>query len=394
MSRKDMGKERLIEILNDLVAVEIAAVTEYQQHAYLSDDPKIIDLLESLSMNEMSHIEYCSREVVRLGGLPTVVPKEVKHAEKTSEDLVKRDIEVETEAMERLKDYIKVAEEEGDRRVQKLLKDIYADEATHYDTLNDLLHPQKSTLGKIKRATNIGTGLILTGLFWLYFWVFPWFQSFVQDPRWAHNFAYPLILIIIGIAYYGRKLSTDLVAVVSAFMIIPTESGVLSGLQSTYAVIALLIILLILLAMERGREQELMFFQHRWRRWFKKHFLIFAFLFMMHMAFIYWFSRAFFGEPVPANLPNESALNPADWATATYNILVLPLGLIGMAEKFRGTLRRTVTRTKLGYWWSLVIITLGIAMLGAMSGAWRIYGIPLAAALVILILSIIAYSRK
>ncbi len=74
-----MGKERLIGILNDLVAVEIAAVTEYQQHAYLAEDPKIVDLMEDFSMDEMSHMEWCSREVVRLGGLPTVVPKEVRH---------------------------------------------------------------------------------------------------------------------------------------------------------------------------------------------------------------------------------------------------------------------------------------------------------------------------
>jgi bacterioferritin len=390
-----MGKERLIEILNDLVAVEIAAVTEYQQHAYLSENPKIRDLMEDLSMDEMSHIEWCSREVVRLGGLPTVIPKEVKHAEKTFEALAKRDIEVEAEAMERLKEYMKVAEEEGDRRIQKLFKDIYADEATHYDVLNDLLHPPKSVLGRIKINTiNIGTGLILTGLFWLYFWVFQWFEAFVEDPRWAHNFAYPLILITVGIAYHGKKLSTDLVALVSAFMIIPTESGVLSGLQSTYTVIVLLIILLLFLIAERSRKQELMFFQHRWRRWFKKHFLTFAFLFLMHMAFIYWFTRAFFGEPMPANLPNESPFNPADWGTAAYNVLVLPLGLIGMAERFRGTLRRTVTSTKLGYWWSLMIIVVGITVLGVVSRAWQMVGVPLAAALLILVVSIIAYKRK
>jgi bacterioferritin (cytochrome b1) len=47
-----MGKERLIEILNDLVAVEIAAVTEYQQHAYLSENPRIVDLMEDFSMGQ------------------------------------------------------------------------------------------------------------------------------------------------------------------------------------------------------------------------------------------------------------------------------------------------------------------------------------------------------
>ena len=97
-----MGEERLIEILNELVAVEIAAVTEYQQHAYLSDDPYVIELLEDFSMDEMSHIEWCSREVARLGGMPTVIPKEIKHVEKTFQELVKRDIGVEAEAIKRM----------------------------------------------------------------------------------------------------------------------------------------------------------------------------------------------------------------------------------------------------------------------------------------------------
>ncbi len=390
-----MGKEKLIEILNDLVAVEIAAVTEYQQHAYLTVDPKIVDLLEDFSMEEMSHIEWCSREVVRLGGTPTVIPKQVKHTDRTFEDLLKRDIEVEAEAMKRLKEYMKVVEEEGDQRLRRLLKDIYADEATHYDTLSNLLNPPKSTLRKMNvKVMNIGAGLILTGLFWLYFWIAPWFQYFLGDPRWAHNFSYPLILITVGIAYYGSRLSTDVVAVTSAFMIIPTEAGLISGLQSTYVVLILLGILFVLLLAERGRRQELLFFQHRWRRWFKKHFMIFAFLFMMHMAFIYWISRAFFGEPMPINLPAEPPFNPIHWGTASFNILVLPLALIGMAEKFRGNLRRTVTSTKLGYWWALLIIVVGISVLGLASGAWYMFGGPLALSILILIISILAYRSK
>ncbi len=114
----------------------------------------------------------------------------------------------------------------------------------------------------------------------------------------------------------------------------------------------------------------------------------------MHMAFIYWFSRAFFGEPMPVNLPNEPAFNPMHWSTASFNLLVLPLGLMGMAERFRGTLRRTVTSTKLGYWWTLIIIMVGITLLGVASGAWQMLGPPLAVAIIILIVSIIAYKSK
>jgi bacterioferritin (cytochrome b1) len=78
-----MGSEILIEVLNDLVSVEIAAVTEYQQHAYLSEISRVTDLMEDFSMDEMSHIEWLSREVRRLGGTPTVTPKDVKYADES-----------------------------------------------------------------------------------------------------------------------------------------------------------------------------------------------------------------------------------------------------------------------------------------------------------------------
>jgi bacterioferritin len=388
-----LAKERLIEALNDLVAVEIAAVTEYQQHAYLIDDPKMIDLLEDFSMDEMSHIEYFSREVARLGGIPTVLPKEIKHAGKTPEELLQRDVHVESDAIKRLTEYMKLAEEEGEPKIKKLLEDIRADEMVHHDMLEAQLTPTKNFWGKMKKSMDIGSGLILTGLFWLYFWVFQWYVFFLFDPRWAHNFAYPLILITIGIAYKGKKMSTDLLASISAFMIIPTETGLISGTNSTYIVGIILVIILLLLLTERGRKREILFFKHRSRRWLKKHLLTFAFLFLLHMPFIYWFTRVFFGEPAELNMPPEAPWEMANWGTASYNILVIPFAIIGMAERFRGTLRRRTSISKLGYWWSLLIIIAGIIVIGISSGDWLRYSTPLVIAVIVLIVSIVAYKK-
>jgi len=391
-----MGRERLIEVMNDLVAVEIAAVTEYQQHAYLSENPRLADLLEDFSMDEMSHIEWCSREVVRLGGVPTVLPKEIKPVEKTAEALIRRDIEVEADAMRRLKEYIKVAEEEGERSIVKLLREIHDDEATHYDLLSRLLNPPKNALGRIKGSIDIGAGLILTGLFWLYFWLGPWFVFYESDPRWAHNFAFPLTLIVIGVACKGQKLSTDLVAVFTAFMIIPTEAGIVSGTSSTYIAVAALLVMLLLLIVEAERRQELLFLTHRWRRWFKKHLLIFAFLFLMHMSFIFFFTRMFEPEVMGVNLPPEPPWVPEHWATASYNLLVIPFGLLGMAERFRGTLRRRITISKLGYWWSLMIIIIGVAVAiiaEASARARLMYAVPLIAAVAVLAVSLTAHKK-
>ncbi|WP_455369488.1 ferritin-like domain-containing protein [[Eubacterium] cellulosolvens] len=388
-----MAKERLIEALNDLVAVEIAAVTEYQQHAYLINDPKMIEVLEDFSMDEMAHIEYCSREVARLGGIPTVLPKEIKQAGKTPEELLQRDVHVEADAIKRLTEYMKIAEEEGEPKIKKLLEDIRADEIVHHDMLEAQLTPTKNFWGKMKNSMDIGSGLILTGLFWLYFWIFQWYVFFLFDARWAHNFAYPLILITIGVAYKGKKMSTDLLASISAFMIIPTETGLISGTHSTYIVGIILLIILLLLLTEKGRKRELLFLQHRSRRWLKKHLLTFAFLFLLHMPFLYWATRVLFGEPAEINMPPEPPWERAHWGTASYNILVIPFALLGMAERFRGTLRRRISMSKLGYWLSVLIIILGIIVIGAASGDWLRYSVPLLIAVIILVVSIIAYRK-
>lgn len=390
MSNK-LGKERLLKIMNEMVSVEIAAVTEYQQHAYMSDDPYLIDILEDFSIDEMEHIEWCSREVTRLGGLPTVKPMEIKECRHESKAFLERDIEIESLAIARLKEFIKIAEEEGDNRIKKLLEEILADEETHHDKLKSMLNPPTSFKEKLNENMDIGAGLILTGLFWLSLWLFPFYPAFISDPRWAHNFAYPLILITIGIAYKGKKMSSDIFAAISAFMIIPTETGMISGMLSTKISIVLLAAVISLIVVEKSRKQELLFFQHRWRRWLKKHLITFAFLFLLHMPFIYWFTRVMFGEPAEVNLPPEPPSDPTHWGTALYNILVMPFGLIGMAERLRGRLRRKIYFSKLGYWWSLMIIISGIAVLGITSGAWMIFGIPMVLAVIVLIISIIAF---
>ena len=39
------------------------------------------------------------------------------------------------------------------------------------------------------RLLNSGTALVLMGAQWLYLWVFPWYQSYLRNPHWGHNYA-------------------------------------------------------------------------------------------------------------------------------------------------------------------------------------------------------------
>ena len=45
------------------------------------------------------------------------------------------------------------------------------------------------------KYVNVGTPLVLMGALWLYLWVFPWYEAYVYDPRWGHNYAEALAFL-------------------------------------------------------------------------------------------------------------------------------------------------------------------------------------------------------
>jgi hypothetical protein len=113
----------------------------------------------------------------------------------------------------------------------------------------------------------------------------------------------------------------------------------------------------------------------------------------MHMSFIFFFIRVFLGDVMQANLPPEPPWEPMHWSTASYNLLVIPFGLIGMAERFRGTLRRRIRASNIGYWLSLAMVIIGITIVSITSHSWLRYSPPLIVAIAILTLSIIAHKK-
>ena len=66
-----------------------------------------------------------------------------------------------------------------------------------------------------------GNGILLLGVLWLIFWLFPAFYLFQEDPRWGHNFAIPIIFITVGLAYNINKISCQLTAVIASYLTIP-----------------------------------------------------------------------------------------------------------------------------------------------------------------------------
>lgn len=188
-----------------------------------------------------------------------------------------------------------------------------------------------------------GMGLIILGLSYLIWWVMPFaFEAYNQDPRWAHNWAYAIIILTVGLSWYQKSPSSRLIATVQAFMLPVTASGSFNNITLTYITIAILIVWSIVVVLERIRGK--MFLEERLHKrtynWLNLHLPIISWILIAHMALVFFIGR------VPqeaqllalgthagwlANFPPEAS----DFATIFFDISLIFLVLIMLYEQYR-----------------------------------------------------------
>lgn len=90
----------------------------------------------------------------------------------------------------------------------------------------DALNENKSNR-KNKYLIGPGFGLFLMGTTYLIFWLMPFaWESYIKDPRWAHNWAYSIIIMTIGASFYQKSVLSRFIAIIQAFMMPLTASGI------------------------------------------------------------------------------------------------------------------------------------------------------------------------
>ena len=221
---------------------------------------------------------------------------------------------------------------------------------------------------------NTGTPLVLMGAMWLYLWVFQWYPAYVYDPRWGHNYAEAAAFLIVGLAYFNRRLISDIIALVASALIVPVSLELLP--HSVTAIIGGVLIAFTVADMivERGRETDLgQSSNRRWNFWLKRHVLRFAYFMLGHMALIYYLVR------LPAGTYED------DLVTKVYDGMLIPLITLALLEGAVKSLWN-VPVALLSFFWGLLTILVSLIIMINQPDTW----VCLALTVVVSVVSIIA----
>jgi bacterioferritin len=130
------GNEKLIGILNDLLADELTAISQYMLHSEICDNwgfEKLHKEIEHQAKEEMQHAEWLIGRLLFLEGMPTMSKLHQFLVGKNIPEIIGNDEESELGAIRAYNTAINAAGEVGDGSTADLLTTILKMEEAHYD---------------------------------------------------------------------------------------------------------------------------------------------------------------------------------------------------------------------------------------------------------------------
>ena len=224
------------------------------------------------------------------------------------------------------------------------------------------------------KYVNVGTPLVLMGALWLYLWVFPWYEAYVYDPRWGHNYAEALAFLAVGLAYFNRRLISDVLAFLAATLIIPASLELLPHPVTAIAGGVLVALIILDIIFERGRKEDLgQPSNRRLSFWLKGHVLRFAYVMLGHLALTYFLVR----------LPGGTY--ETDLVTKVYDGMLILFVLIALLE---GPVKALggIPVARLGFFWGMLMMIVSLIILSNQPETWVVLGITV----VVTVLAIVA----
>src|SRR5512143_1513457 len=130
------GDAKLIEVLNQLLAEELTAISQYMVHSEMCDAwgyETLHKAIEGQAMDEMHHAEWLIQRILFLEGLPVVSKLSPMKIGASVKDMVFNDQAAEVAAVQAYNAGIKTAREADDQGTADLLLKILKMEEGHVD---------------------------------------------------------------------------------------------------------------------------------------------------------------------------------------------------------------------------------------------------------------------
>ena len=130
------GNEKLITVLNSLLADELTAINQYMVHSEMCENwgyAKLHQAIRSQAMDEMHHAEWLIERIIFFEGAPTVSRLNPMKIGKTVSEMISNDNGDELDAVHAYNNAIILAREVGDQGTADLLTKILKMEEGHVD---------------------------------------------------------------------------------------------------------------------------------------------------------------------------------------------------------------------------------------------------------------------
>jgi bacterioferritin len=130
------GNEKLIRTLNQLLADELTAISQYMVHSEMCENwgyAKLHNAIEKQAMDEMHHAEWLIQRILFLEGTPEVSKLNPMVIGRTVSDMVMNDEKAEVAAVQSYNAAIALAREVADQSTADLLLKILKMEEDHVD---------------------------------------------------------------------------------------------------------------------------------------------------------------------------------------------------------------------------------------------------------------------
>ena len=130
------GNDKLIDVLNQLLADELTAISQYMVHSELCESwgyEKLHGAIEKQAIDEMHHAEWLIQRIIFLEGMPVVTKLNLMKIGHSVKDILTNDQDAEQDAVKAYNSGIALARSVSDQSTADLLTRILKMEEGHVD---------------------------------------------------------------------------------------------------------------------------------------------------------------------------------------------------------------------------------------------------------------------